>query len=421
MLTFRKREEKPIVGLDIGTTKVCAVVSITSKDGLEVVGFGAMPSRGIKKGLIISLEDMTQSIREALKEAEATAGCKIDTVYLGIGGKYIKSYNSGGSIILKDKMVKESDIRKVIDIAVTNVIPSGETEIIQIILQEFIVDGQRGIQKPLELVGERLEVKVHVVTVGIPVLIDIIKYLSMSGLNIAGIVPRQLASAEAVLSMDERQLGVILMDIGGETTDIAIYSRGGILRNPFSVPVGGNIITRDIGTVLKIPLSEAERIKIKYGCALTSTIHNDEIVEVMRIDERRAKTFTKKYLAEIIEARVEDFLNLIKGEILKSGFNGLIASGIVITGGSAKLEGMSDITERIFSLPVQIGTPAGIEVMDEALKDPVYATGVGLTLYGKKDREGIWFSEGRYGNNLGYSIGTKIIRWFKEFFVLILY
>lgn len=414
---MRQRKERPIAGIDIGTTKICVAVGVVKENGFRVAGISTVPFRVSRKGLVTGIEEMIQSIKMAIAEAEAVADCRIDNVYLGIGGKYIKTHDSHGSIILNDKMVKEKDIRNVVELAVSNAVDSAETEITEIILQEFIVDGQRGIQKPLEMAGRKLEVKVHVVSVGLPILLNIIRRLNISGLKVAGTVLRQLASSEAVLSMDEKELGIILMDIGGETTDIAIYSQG-ILRHTLSIPAGGNIVTRDIAIVLRIPLPEAERLKKRYGCAMTSMIVENETVEVMNSGGQRIKLISKKHLAEIIEARVEEFLHLVKGEIQKLGFRELIAAGIVITGGSAKMPGMIEITEGIFGLPTRIGVPAGKEVIDEMLKDPVYATGVGLTLYGRNDMERKWLPKGKVEDELISTIRGKIARWLGDFFGL---
>jgi cell division protein FtsA len=375
-----KRDEC-IVGLDIGTTKVCAIVGALSVDGIDIIGIGTHPSRGLKKGMVVNVDDTVNSIRAAIEEAELMAGVEISTVYTGIAGGHIKGFNSTGVVAIKDREVKPGDVSRVIEAAKAVSIPT-DREVIHILPQEYVVDDQAGIKDPLGISGVRLEARVHIVSASVSSAQNIIKCANRTGLNVADIVLQQLASAEAVLSEEEKELGVALVDIGGGTTDIAVFLRGAIAHTAV-IAVGGNQITQDIATGLRTPQAEAEKIKIKYGCALSSMVEKDETIEVPSVGDRKPRILPRQLLTEIIEPRVEEIFSLVQREIQKTGTEDLLASGLVITGGSTLLEGMPELAEDVVGLPIRRGLPQrGIGGLVDVVKSPMYATGVGLVLYG---------------------------------------
>jgi cell division protein FtsA len=375
-----KRDEC-IVGLDIGTTKVCAIVGAPSADGIDVIGIGTHPSKGLKKGMVVNIDDTVSSIRAAIEEAELMAGVEIGTVYTGIAGGHIKGFNSTGVVAIKEGEVKPGDLSRVIEAAKAVSIPT-DREVIHVLPQEYVVDDQGGIKDPLGISGVRLEAKVHIVSASVASAQNIIKCANRTGLNVADIVLQQLASAEAVLSEEERELGVALVDVGGGTTDIAVFHRGAIVHTAVIV-VGGNQITQDIATGLRTPQAEAEALKIKYGCALSSMVQKDETIEVPSVGDRKPRIVSRQLLTEIVEPRVEEIFSLVHREIQKTGYEDLLGSGLVITGGSTLLDGMVELAEDVTGLPVRRGLPQrGIGGLVDVVKSPMYATGVGLVLYG---------------------------------------
>jgi cell division protein FtsA len=400
-----------IVGLDIGTTKMCAVVGELRHDGIEIIGIGSHPSDGLRKGVVVNIERTVNSIKEAIEEAETMAGCEISSVYAGIAGGHIKGFNSHGVIALKAKEVSPKDIERVIEAASAVAIPM-DREVIHVLTQEFIVDDQDGILDPLGMSGVRLEAKIHIVTGAVTSAQNIIKCANRAGLDVCDIVLESLASSEAVLSEEERNQGAALLDFGGGTTDLAVFSRGAI-KHTSVLALGGDNLTYDISIGLRTPSTEAERIKIKYGCALSSMIGRNETIEVPGVGGRKPRVLSRQILGEILEPRVEEIFTLIYNEVERAGYSHLINSGVVITGGSAELAGVAEIAEQIFNAPGRVGYPQGVSGLVEIVNKPMYATAVGLVLYGaKRVKEGKRFRI-RDSNIFGRVV-ERMKKWFKE-------
>jgi cell division protein FtsA len=400
-----------IVGLDIGTTKVCAVVGEARPDGVEIIGMGSHPSEGLRKGVVINIEHTVDSIKEALEEAETMAGCEISAVYAGIAGGHVKGFNSHGVIALKEKEVTKKDIERVIEAARAVAIPM-DREVIHTLVQEFIVDDQDGIMDPLGMSGVRLETNIHIVTGAVTSAQNIIKCANRAGLDVCDIILQSLASSEAVLSKEERNLGAALIDFGGGTTDMAVFSKGAI-KHTSVLPLGGDNLTYDIAVGLRTAKLEAEKIKIKYGCGLSSMIGKDETVEVPGVGGRKPRVLSRQILGEILEPRVEEIFSLIYGEILRSGHEDTITSGVVVTGGSAELLGVTEMAEQIFNAPARVGYPEGINGLVEVVNKPMYATAVGLVLYGAKTNKK--HKKFRIRDvNIFNRVMSRMKRWFKD-------
>ena len=409
---MNSKRENLIVGLDIGTTKICAIVGAMTDDGLDVVGIGTSPSRGLRKGVVINIESTVNAIRKAIQEAELMAGCEIKSVFAGIAGGHIKGINSQGVIAIKNREVTTEDVRRVIDAAKALAIPM-DREVIHILPQEFIIDDQDGIKEPLGMSGVRLEARVHIVTGAVASAQNIIKSCNKAGVDVGDIVLEQLASSEAVLTPDEKDLGVALIDIGGGTTDIAIFVDGAI-KHTSVLSLGGNHLTNDIAVGLRTPTAEAEKIKQISGCCLASMVGKDETIEVPSVGGREPRILSRQLLAEILEPRVEEIFTLVNREIVKSGFEDLIASGVVLTGGSAILPGMPELAEQIFDLPVRRGKPTDIGGLTDVVNSPIYATGVGLVKYGSRNMQTRNFVIGQ--ENLFDRVARRMKEWFGEFF-----
>ncbi|HHL40253.1 MAG TPA: cell division protein FtsA [Deltaproteobacteria bacterium] len=406
------KKENIVVGLDIGTTKVCAIVGEKTKDGIEIIGIGSHPSKGLRKGVVVNIESTVASIRKAVEEAELMAGCEINNVYVGIAGGHIRAFNSHGVIAVKDGEIGHTDIERVIEAAQAVAIPP-DREVIHVIPQEYIIDDQEGIQEPLGMNGIRLEVKIHIVTAAVTSAQNIVKCANKAGLDVADIVLQQIASSEAVLSSDEKDLGVALVDVGGGTTDIAIY-QGGMIKHTTVISLGGNQVTNDIAVGLRTPSAEAEKIKIKHGCAMVSMIDEDETIEVQSVGGRGPRKVTRTMLGEIIEPRMEELFELVNNEIVRSGYDGLISSGIVLTGGSAAIEGASELAEQVFGLPVRRAVPSGIEGLVDVVRSPAFSTGVGLVKYGIHHATQPRFHRG--SKNIFYKLLHRMKGWMKDFF-----
>ncbi len=406
------KRENLIVGLDIGTTKICAIIGSLTDEGLDIVGIGTSPSKGLRKGVVINIESTVAAIQKALREAELMAGCEIKSVFAGIAGGHIKGMNSQGVIAIKNREVTNEDVRRVIDAAKAIAIPM-DREVIHILPQEFIIDDQDGIKEPLGMSGVRLEAKVHIVTGAVASAQNIIKSCNRAGVDVGDIVLEQLASSEAVLSPDEKELGVALIDIGGGTTDIAIFVDGAI-KHTSVLSLGGNHLTNDIAVGLRTPMAEAEKIKQQYGCSLTSMVGKDETIEVPSVGGREPRILSRQLLAEILEPRVEEIFTLANREIVKSGFEDVIASGVVITGGTCILPGMPELAEQIFNLPVRRGVPRDIGGLTDVVNSPIYATGVGLVKYGSKNLQISNFKIGQ--ENVFDKVIRRMKEWFGEFF-----
>jgi cell division protein FtsA len=376
-----------VVGLDIGTTKICCIVGEIVEHGaqpvIDIVGIGTAPSTGLRKGCVINIDATVESITKAVEEAELMAGVEISTVYTGIAGGHIRSFNSNGIVAIKDKEITEQDVQRVIDAAKAVAIPL-DREVIHIIPQEYVIDEQDGIREPIGMSGVRLEGKVHIVTGAVSSAQNIIKCAQKAGLNVAEICLEPIASSEAVLSLDEKELGVILVDIGGGTSDIAIFKDGAVVHTGV-LAIGGHHITNDIAVGLRTPQNEAEKIKIRHGCAMSSLVKPDETIEVPGVGGRKPRIVSRRLLAEIIEPRVEEIFSLIQREVMKSGYQELLSGGAVITGGSTLLEGMPELAEFVFEMPVKRGIPLGLGGLRDVVNSPKFATGVGLLKYGARN------------------------------------
>ena len=381
-------DNKMIVGLDIGTSKVVAIVgAITPEGNLEIVGIGSHRSSGLKKGVVVNIESTVQSIQRAVEEAELMAGCQIHSVYVGIAGSHIRSLNSHGIVAIKDREVFAQDLERVIDAAQAVAIPADQ-KILHILPQEFLIDDQEGVKEPLGMSGVRLEAKVHLVTCAVNAAQNIEKCIRRCGLEVEDVILEQLASSYSVLTEDEKELGVCVVDIGGGTTDIAIFTEGAI-RHTGVIPIAGDQVTNDIAMALRTPTPHAEEIKIKYACALAKLTGPDETIKVPSVGDRAPRDLSRQALAEVVEPRYDELFTLVQAELRRSGFEDLIAAGIVLTGGTSKMEGAIELAEEIFHMPVRLGAPQNIYGLKDIVNNPIYSTGVGLLQYAvKQQREG---------------------------------
>ena len=405
-------DERMIVGLDIGTSKVVAIVGKLNTDGtLEIVGIGSHASRGLKKGVVVNIDSTVESIQRAVEEAELMAGCQIHSVYAGIAGNHIRSMNSHGIVAIRDREVEEADVSRVIDAAQAVAIPADQ-KIIHILPQEYIIDEQDGIKKPLGMSGVRLEAKVHLVTAAVNAVQNIDKCIRLCGLDVEDIILEQLASSYSVLTEDEKELGVCLVDIGGGTSDIAIFTEGSI-RHTAVIPIAGDQVTNDIAMALRTPTKNAEEIKVKYACALTQLAGPDESIKVPAVGDRGSKELSRQALAEVVEPRYDELFTLIQSELRKSGFEEIIAAGIVLTGGSSKMEGAVELAEEIFHMPVRFAIPQGVTGLSDVVSNSIHATGVGLLLYGQKQIGRISSSKAQPSIK---KIPNKFIDWLKNNF-----
>ncbi|MCC6202484.1 MAG: cell division protein FtsA [Gammaproteobacteria bacterium] len=408
----RRADKKLIVGLDIGTSKVAAIVGEVSAEGtIEVIGIGSHPSRGLKKGVVVNIESTVQSIQRAIEEAELMAGCEIHSVYAGIAGSHIRSINSHGIVAIRDNEVSQADVDRVIDAARAVAIPADQ-KILHILPQEFIIDNQEDIREPIGMSGVRLEAKVHMVTGAVSAAQNIIKCVRRCGLEVDDVILQQLASSYAVLTEDEKELGVCLCDIGGGTTDLAVFVHGAI-RHSAVIPIAGDQVTNDIAVALRTPKHHAEDIKLRYACALTQLANADENIEVPSVGERPPRRLVRQTLAEVVEPRYEELFTLIQTELKRSGFEELVAAGIVLTGGGAKMEGVVELAEEVFHMPVRVAVPQYVTGLIDVVRNPVYATGVGLLLFGLKET-GIDAARARpVGNGFG-NLWNRMKNWFQK-------
>ncbi len=403
-------EERIIVGLDIGTTKICAVVGEVSHGDINIIGVGSHPSVGLRKGAVINIESTVESIKKAVADAELMAGCEISSVYVGIAGGHIKGFNSHGIIAIKGKEITPHDVERVVEAASAVAIPL-DRETIHTIPQEFIVDDQEAIQNPVGMTGVRLETKIHIVTGAVASARNIVKCCNKAGLDVCDIVLESLASGEAVLTPEEKELGCALADIGGGTTDLALF-KGNNIKHIFELTLGGHNLTNDISIGLRTPLAEAEKIKLKYGTCLPENIKKGETIEVPGVGGRGVTKLSKDILAEILEPRVEEMFSILKREIYSNGLENAFPSGIVLTGGSSLLSGISEIVESVFSVPVRVGEPVQIEGLKDVVKNPAFATGVGLVIFGSRNgtEKKLNDSETRLFSRLL----SRMKQWFKD-------
>ena len=403
-----------IAGLDLGTTKVCAIVGEQVDDGVDIIGIGSVPSRGLKKGVVVNIESTVQAIRAAIDQAETMAGCEIGTVYAGIAGSHVRGLNKQGVAAIAEREVNESDVQRVLEQSKAIPLPS-DRQVIHVLPQEYIVDEQDGVKEPVGMSGVRLEARVHVVTAATTSVQNIIKCAERCDLNVAEVVLEPLASAEAVLSEDEKEIGVAVIDIGGGTTDVIVYANSAAVHTSV-IPIGGLNLTNDIAAGLRTPMAEAERIKIKYGCASPKMTDPDDTIEVPSVGGRAARQLQREVLANIIEPRIEEIFSAVQHVLSESGYIEMLHAGVVLTGGSTLLDGMAELAEEILNMPVRRATPFGVGGLADVVKSPAYATAVGLVKYGSErlrnarteQRFKPLKSERRWGSRLG--------EWFREVF-----
>ena len=397
-----------IVGLDIGTSKVVAIVGEIGTEGdIEVVGIGSHPSKGRKKGVVVNIESTVQSFQRAVEEADLMAGCQIHSVYVGIAGSHIRSLNSHGIVAIKDKEVYREDLERVIDAAQAVAIPADQ-KVLHILPQEYVIDNQEGIKEPLGMSGVRLEAKVHLVTCAVNAAQNIEKCIRRCGLDVEEIILEQLASSYSVLTEDERELGVCLVDIGGGTSDMAIFTEGAI-KHTGVIPIAGDQVTNDIAMALRTPTQHAEDIKIKYACALTQLTGIDETIKVPSVGDRPARELSRQSLAEVVEPRYDELFTLLQAELRRSGFEDLIPAGLVLTGGTSKMEGAVELAEEIFHMPVRLGLPQDVAGLNDIVRNPIYSTGVGLLQYGMKQQR----KQGNHQERNSVSFVQRIKQWFQ--------
>jgi cell division protein FtsA len=376
-----KETKDLIVGLDIGTSKIVALVAELTPEGrLEILGLGSQESRGLKKGVVVNIEATVDSISRVIQEVELMADCKVHDVYTGIAGSHIRSFNSNGMVAIKDKEVSPMDVERVVETAKAMPIPADQ-QILHILTQEFIIDGQDGVREPIGMSGVRLEVRVHIVTGAVSAAQNIVKCVRRCGLEVMDLVLQPLASSFAVLTEDERDLGVCLVDIGGGTSDIAVFTQGAI-RHTAVIPIAGDQITNDIAMALRTPTQEAEEIKVRQGVAMTQLADPDEMIEVPGVGDRPPRRLSRQALADVIEPRVSELFELVQAELRRSGYEELLSSGIVLTGGSSVMHGMIELAEEVFHLPVRLGVPKYEGSLADVVCHPKYATAMGLVLEG---------------------------------------
>ena len=402
--------ENIVVGLDIGTTKICCVVGEVSGPEVNIIGIGTHPSVGLRKGVVVNIESTVESIKKAVEEAELMAGCEISSVYAGIAGGHITGFNSRGIVAIKGPEITPVDVERVIDAARAVAIPM-DREVIHVLPQEYIVDDQTGIQNPVGMAGVRLEAKIHIVTGAVTSAHNIVKCANRAGLDVCDIVLESLASGEAVLTDEEKQLGTALVDLGGGTSDLAVFS-GQNIKHTFVLALGGDNLTNDIAVGLRAPLAEAEKIKKKYGACQSINISGEESIEVPGMGGRKSRKLPRQILGEILEPRMEEIFSLLKREIYRAEMEHYVTSGVVVTGGTSLLDGVTDIAESVLGLPARLGKPQGITGLTDVVNNPMYATGVGLVMYGARKQPVKKFRI--RDKNIFNSIINRMKKWFKE-------
>lgn len=406
------KKSNVLVGIDIGTTKTIAIVGEVKPAGIDIIGVGITPAKELRKGGVVNIDSTVEAIKKAVEDAEHMSGCRINSAYVGIAGSHIKGQNSLGIVAVKGREVGEDALQRAIEASKAIAIPV-DREILHTLPQSYVVDGQDGIRDPVGMSGVRLEAKVHIVTGAAASIQNVVKSVNRVGLDIEDVVLEQLAASEAILSADEKDLGVALIDIGGATTGMAIFAEGSI-KHTATLPVGGNFLTTDIATGLRTPFAEAEKIKLNHGCAMTSMIPKEDVIEVPSVGGREARMVSRQILGRIVEPRTDEILNMALKEIVRSGYEDLLAAGIVLTGGSSLLPGINEMAEQIFDMPVRRGCPSGVGGLSDVADSPAFAVGVGLIVYGSKNIP----SDSVYrktGNVFGeYFKALK--KWFLEFF-----
>ena len=413
---LKKQDKNMIVGLDIGTSKVVALVGEVRQDGtVEMVGMGSHPSHGLKRGVVVNIESTVQSIQRAIEEAELMANCQIQSVSVGIAGGHVRSLNSHGIVPIRDSEVSEADIERVLEAAKAVPIPSDQ-RILHVLAQEYVIDGQEGIHEPIGMSGVRLEARVHIVTGAESATQNIIKCVRRCGLDYDDIILQPLASSLAVLTEDEKELGVCLVDIGGGTTDIAVFV-GGAIHHSAVIPIAGEQVTNDIAVALRTPPHHAEDLKIRHGCALTQLANANETIEVPSMGDRPPRRLERQTLANVIEPRYEELFGLVHAELKRSGYENMIAAGVVLTGGGARMEGATELAEEVFSMPVRLGVPQYVAGLVEVVRNPIYATSVGLLVHGRKrGRQSPPGSQRKLRLDLPENLWARMKSWFQNSF-----
>ncbi|GAB6271794.1 MAG: cell division protein FtsA [Smithellaceae bacterium] len=406
------RKSSVLVGIDIGTTKTIAIVGEVTATGIDIIGMGITPAKELRKGGVVNIDNTVEAIKKAVEDAEHMSGCRINSAYVGIAGSHIKGQNSLGIVAVKGREVGEDDLQRAIEASRAIAIPV-DREILHTLPQNYVVDGQDGIRDPVGMSGVRLEAKVHIVTGAAASVQNVVKSVNRVGLDIDDVVLEQLAASEAILSSDEKDLGVALIDIGGSTTGIAIFAEGSI-KHTATLPVGGNFLTSDIATGLRTPFAEAEKIKLNYGCAMTSMIPKEDIIEVPSVGGREDRMVSRQILGRIVEPRMDEILNMALKEIVRSGYEDLLAAGLVLTGGASLLPGINEMAEQIFDMPVRRGCPVGVGGLSDVANSPAFAVGVGLIIYGSKNISSD--SVYRKTGNIFSELFKTIKKWFLDFF-----
>jgi len=391
-----------IVALDIGTSKVVTLIGeINDSGGMDIAGIGKSVSRGMKKGVVVNIESTIHSIQQSVDEAELMAGVQVKSVYAGIAGNHIQSLNSHGIVAIKDKEVMNTDVDRVMDAAKAVAIPADQ-RILHVLPQEFVIDNQEGIREPIGMSGVRLEAKVHLVTGAESAVQNIIKCVERCGLEVEDVIFEQVASSFSVLEEEEKELGVCLVDIGGGTSDISVFLDGAI-RHTAVIPIAGDQVTNDIAVTVRTPTDEASRIKIRYGCALRQLLQEEEIIEVPGVGEREPRGLSSQALVSVIEPRYEELFELVLAELRRSGYEGLVGAGIVLTGGASKMRGAMELAEEVFHMPVRVGMPRHVGGLRGEVEDPIHSTGVGLLLYGAAQQV--------YGESRSYNLSSSDSLW----------
>jgi cell division protein FtsA len=404
----RKSEKSLVVGLDVGTSKIVAIVGESQPDGsVEVIGLGSHPSTGLKRGVVVDMASTEHAIQRAVEEAELMAGCEIHSVFAGISGNHIRSLNSDGTVAIKDKEVSEGDVDRVLEAA--RAVPvAADQKILHVLPQEYVIDNQDGIRQPIGMAGVRLEAHVHVVTAALSATQNINKCIARCGLTVDELIMQPLAASYAVLADDEKDLGVCLVDIGAGTTDIAVFT-GGAIRHTACIPIAGDQVTNDIAVALRTPTQHAEDIKVKYACALEQLARSDESIQVPSVGDRTSRQLARQTLAQVVEARYRELFSLVQSELRRSGFENMVAAGLVMTGGASKIEGAEDLAEEIFHMPVRLAAPQYVTGLSDVVSNAIHATGVGLLLYGSKaDAKRISLTSGG-----GDSFYDRVRSWFR--------
>ncbi len=407
-----KPDKALLVGLDIGTSKTVAIVAEHHPgEGIQVIGVGSHPSKGLKRGVVVDIESTVQSIQRAVEEAELMAGCEIRSVYASISGSHVQSRNSPGVVAIRDQEVSAGDVERVMDAARAVAVPADQS-VLHVLPQEFAIDEQEGIRDPIGMSGVRLETRAHLITCALSARQNLSKCVNRCGLAIDQLILAPLASADAVLTPDEKELGICLVDIGAGTTDLAIYTQGGI-RHTASLPIAGDLVTNDIAQAFRTPTQYAEEIKVRYACALTQLAGADETIQVPSVGDRPPRRLARQMLAQVVQSRYEEIFSMVQGEIRRSGYENLIAAGIVLTGGAARMEGVVELAEELFQMPVRVGQPHGVEGLGEVVNNPIHATGVGLLGFGVRHFLG---ARGRSALGSADTPWNRLWAWFRKQF-----